>query len=47
MAAECTTVPTFKIQILTGLGFVIFIGVSFGLGGLLGCWPVGLPLFFL
>jgi hypothetical protein len=38
MAAECTTVPTFKIQILTGIGVVIFTSVPFGLGGLLGCW---------
>jgi hypothetical protein len=38
MAAECTSVPTFKIQILTGIGVVIFTGVPFGLGGLLGCW---------
>jgi hypothetical protein len=38
MAAECTTVPTFKIQILIGIGVVIFTSVPFGLGGLLGCW---------
>jgi hypothetical protein len=36
MAAECTSVPTFKIQILTGIGVVIFTGVPFGLRGLLG-----------
>jgi hypothetical protein len=38
MAAECTTVPAFKIRILTGLGFATYSGVPFGLGGLLGCW---------
>jgi hypothetical protein len=38
MAAVCTPVPTFKIQILTGIGVAIFTGVPFGLGGLLGCW---------
>jgi hypothetical protein len=47
MAAELTTVPIFKIRILTGLGLVTSIGVPFGLGACWAAGPVDLPLSFL